>query len=121
MGLLDLKEEGVHPHAKGEGRSKDKGLHAFASYLLGVIACGLSANTWKEKKLGVKRASTAAAGRGEERRVYNMRKLEGTCACTYPSFGLSSCYGRGTGCYACREREDDRQEEREQADARPRP
>ena len=42
MRLFDLKEERVHTHAKGEGGSEDKGLHAFAFYLFSITACGLS-------------------------------------------------------------------------------
>lgn len=42
VGLLDLKEERVHPHAKGEGGREGKGLHAPALDVLCAALLGLS-------------------------------------------------------------------------------
>jgi len=52
--LFDLKEKRVHPHAKGEGGSKDKGLHAFAYSLLSIVICGLSVQYAERRGAGMK-------------------------------------------------------------------
>ena len=42
MRLLNLKEKRIHAHAKGEGGSEDKSLHAFSCISLCVNSCVLA-------------------------------------------------------------------------------